>query len=88
LRKKGKKNQLFIFIKSWLENFLDKLLDILLNTKNWEEYAKRKKFNFGEKIFVVEDRMAEKYGLQVDIWISNQEKAKKFGIQYLKMEIF
>jgi len=32
--------------------------------------------------------MHEKYGLQVDIWMSNQEKAKKFGIQYLKMEIF
>ena len=43
---------------------------------------------FGEKIFVVEGRMHEKYGLQVDIWISNQEEAKKFGIQYLKMEIF
>ena len=43
---------------------------------------------FGEKIFVVEDRMHEKYGLQVDIWMSNQEKAKEFGIQYLKMEIF
>lgn len=43
---------------------------------------------FGEKIFVVEDRMHEKYGLQADIWISNQEDAKKFGIQYLKMEIF
>ena len=43
---------------------------------------------FVEKIFVVEDRMHEKYGLQVDIWMSNQEKAKKFGIQYLKMEIF
>ena len=43
---------------------------------------------FGEKLFVVEDRMHEKYGLQVDIWMSEQEEAKKFGIQYLKMEIF
>ena len=43
---------------------------------------------FGEKIFVVEDRMHEKYGLQVDIWMLNQEEAKKFGIQYLKIEIF
>ena len=43
---------------------------------------------FGEKLFVVEDRMHEKYGLQVDIWISNLDEAKKFGIQYLKMEIF
>ena len=43
---------------------------------------------FGERIFVVEDRMHEKFGLQVDIWTSNQEEAKKFGIQYLNMEIF
>ena len=43
---------------------------------------------FGEKIFVVEDRMNEKFGLQVDIWMPNYEEAKKFGIQYLKMEIF
>ena len=43
---------------------------------------------FGDKIFVVEDRMHEKYGLQVDIWTSEQEEAKKFGIQYLKIEIF
>ena len=43
---------------------------------------------FGEKLFVVEDRMNEKFGFQVDIWMSNNEEAKKFGIQYLKMEIF
>lgn len=43
---------------------------------------------FGEKLFIVEDRMNERYGLQVDIWMPNQEEAKKFGIQYLKMDIF
>ncbi|MBU4466595.1 3D domain-containing protein [Patescibacteria group bacterium] len=43
---------------------------------------------FGEKLFIVEDRMDERFGLQVDIWMSNQEEAKKFGIQYMKMEIF
>ena len=43
---------------------------------------------FGEKLFIVEDRMNERFGLQVDIWMSNQEEAKKFGIQYLKMEVF
>ncbi len=42
---------------------------------------------FGGKLFVVEDRMAEKYGLQVDIWMSNLEEAKKFGIQYF-LKIF
>ncbi len=43
---------------------------------------------FGEKLFVVEDKMDERYSMQVDIWMSDQEEAKKFGIQYLKMEIF
>lgn len=42
---------------------------------------------FGEKLFIVEDRMDERFGLQVDIWMSNKEEAKKFGLQYLKMEI-
>ena len=43
---------------------------------------------FGDKLFIVEDRMAEHHGVQVDIWMSNQKEAKEFGIQYLKMEIF
>lgn len=43
---------------------------------------------FGDKLFVVEDSMDERFGLQVDIWMSSQEEAKKFGIQYLKMEVF
>lgn len=43
---------------------------------------------FGDKLFVVEDRMNERYSMQVDIWMSDREEAKKFGIQYLKMEVF
>jgi len=43
---------------------------------------------FGDRLFVVEDRMDERFGLQVDIWMSNQEEAKNFGIQYLEIEIF
>jgi len=43
---------------------------------------------FEKRLFIVEDRMDERFGLQVDIWMSNQEDAKKFGLQYLKMEIF
>lgn len=42
---------------------------------------------FEDKLFIVEDRMDERFGLQVDIWMSNKEEAKKFGLQYLKMEI-
>lgn len=43
---------------------------------------------FGDKLFVAEDRMNERYSFQVDIWMSDQEEAKKFGIQFLKMEVF
>ena len=43
---------------------------------------------FGDKLFVVEDRMDERFSLQVDVWMSDQEEAKKFGIQFLKMEVF
>ncbi|MBU4482016.1 3D domain-containing protein [Candidatus Parcubacteria bacterium] len=43
---------------------------------------------FEDKLFVVEDKMSERYSMQVDIWMSDQEEAKKFGIQYLKAEIF
>lgn len=43
---------------------------------------------FGDKLFVVEDRMDERFGLQVDVWMSQYEVAKKFGIQYLEMEVY
>lgn len=43
---------------------------------------------FGDKLFVVEDRMDERFSMQFDIWMSDREEAKKFGIQYLKVEIF
>ncbi|MFA5813580.1 MAG: hypothetical protein WC862_03665 [Patescibacteria group bacterium] len=43
---------------------------------------------FGDKLFVVEDRMDERFGLQVDIWVSKYDDAQKFGIQYLEMEIY
>ncbi|MFH1890038.1 MAG: hypothetical protein ABIJ91_00485 [Candidatus Kuenenbacteria bacterium] len=43
---------------------------------------------FGDRLFVVEDRMDERFSLQVDVWMSDREEAKKFGIQYLKLEIF
>ena len=43
---------------------------------------------FGDKLFVVEDRMDERFGLQVDIWMSKYDDAKKFGIQYLEIEVY
>ncbi|MEK7635613.1 MAG: hypothetical protein AAB405_00820 [Patescibacteria group bacterium] len=42
---------------------------------------------FGEKIFVVEDRMHSRFQNSVDIWFADNEEAKKFGKQLSKIEI-
>lgn len=36
--------------------------------------------HFGDKIFVVEDRMHQRKTKNLDIWMSSKEKALKFGI--------
>jgi 3D (Asp-Asp-Asp) domain-containing protein len=42
---------------------------------------------FGDKIFVVEDRMASRFYHRVDIWFSSREAALKFGKQKTEIEI-
>lgn len=42
---------------------------------------------FGEKTFVVEDRMNSRYYYRMDIWMENKQDSKVFGVKYLKMEI-
>ena len=42
---------------------------------------------FGDKIFVVEDRMNARYTYKVDIWMAEKQDAIHFGVKYLKMEI-
>lgn len=43
---------------------------------------------FGEKIFVVEDRMNSRYSKErIDIWFSCSEKALEFGVKTTEMEI-
>ena len=36
---------------------------------------------FGDKVFVVEDRMAKKHSDKIDIWFPERHLAKKFGIK-------
>jgi len=36
---------------------------------------------FGDKVFVVEDRMAKKHSNKIDIWFPERHLAKKFGIR-------
>lgn len=44
--------------------------------------------HFGNKIFVIEDRMNPRFGRRADVWVETREAAKQFGIRRLKMEIF
>jgi 3D (Asp-Asp-Asp) domain-containing protein len=42
---------------------------------------------YGEKIFLVEDRMAAKNSHKMDIWFTTRGQAKQFGIKTVKVEI-
>jgi 3D (Asp-Asp-Asp) domain-containing protein len=42
---------------------------------------------YGNKIFVVEDRMNQKYSSHADIWLKEREDAIHFGRKYVTMEI-
>lgn len=42
---------------------------------------------FGDKIFVVEDRMALKNSHKIDIWFETREDAKQFGVQFARVEV-
>jgi len=42
---------------------------------------------FGDKIFIVEDRMAKRYWYRVDIWMPSYKEAVNFGKKYAEIEI-
>jgi 3D (Asp-Asp-Asp) domain-containing protein len=43
---------------------------------------------FGEKIFIVKDRMNKKKGkYQIDVWFEDQKKALEFGVKKTYIEI-
>ncbi len=42
---------------------------------------------FGDRIFVVEDRMNRRYAKRLDIWFSDLGKAKDFGVRKVKYHI-
>lgn len=44
---------------------------------------------FGDKIFVVRDRMNARYGYgRIDIWMPSTEEARQFGVKRIEMEVF
>ena len=42
---------------------------------------------FGDKVFVVQDRMHPRKRYQVDIWFPSREEALEFGAQYTHIEL-
>lgn len=43
--------------------------------------------HFGDKIFVVEDRMNKRYWQKIDIWFPDRAQALNFGLRFLKIQI-
>mgnify|MGYP001576943841 CR=1 FL=1 len=42
---------------------------------------------YGNKVFIVEDRMNSRYTYRVDIWMRTREEAKQFGLRNLPIEV-
>ncbi len=42
---------------------------------------------FGDRIFVVRDRMNKRYSDRVDVWMESKPEAKLFGVKYVKIEV-
>jgi 3D (Asp-Asp-Asp) domain-containing protein len=42
---------------------------------------------YGDKVFVVEDRMNSRYWIKMDIWMETREEALQFGVRTLPVEI-
>lgn len=44
---------------------------------------------YGDKIFIVRDRMNARYGYgRIDVWMPERQEAIHFGVKRLKMEVF
>lgn len=42
---------------------------------------------YGDKQFVVLDRMNQRYSNRVDVWMDSYHKAKQFGVRYVRVEV-
>lgn len=43
---------------------------------------------YGDKIFIVEDRMNARYRVHGDIWMETRQEAKTWGIKYVTLEVY
>ena len=42
---------------------------------------------YGDKVFIVEDRMNKRYWERIDLWFPDRQSAKNFGIKQVRIEI-
>jgi len=42
---------------------------------------------FGDKVFIVRDRMNQRYNDYLDIWMTDKQAAKQFGVKTAKIEV-
>ena len=42
---------------------------------------------YGDKQFIVLDRMNQRYSHRVDVWMDSYHKAKQFGVRYVRVEV-
>lgn len=42
---------------------------------------------FGDRVFVVRDRMNARYGNRIDVWMKQKSDAIKFGVRFAKVEV-
>jgi 3D (Asp-Asp-Asp) domain-containing protein len=56
---------------------------------NWLKFGTKVRIPelFGDRIFVVRDRMNKKHADHVDVWMKEKIDAKKFGVKLAKIEI-
>jgi 3D (Asp-Asp-Asp) domain-containing protein len=56
---------------------------------NWLKFGTKVRIPelFGDRVFIVRDRMNKKYSDHVDVWMREKVDAKKFGVKLAKIEV-
>jgi len=56
---------------------------------NWLKFGTRVRIPdvFGDKVFIVADRMNPRFDNRLDIWMAGRADAVKFGLQHLEVEV-
>lgn len=64
--------------------------DIVATNFNWLPFGTRIKIPelFGDRVFIIHDRMNARYSQRVDVWMKSYADAVKFGKKYATVEIY